>query len=69
MSEGIFTIRARKCKRCGRLLTSSEAIEKGYGCQCLAKELAEKKAAEPVSGQLTFYDFIKNFNNINDKED
>lgn len=37
MDGEIFTIRARRCKRCGRLLTSAEAVEKGYGCQCAAK--------------------------------
>lgn len=31
MDGEIFTIRARRCKRCGRLLTSAEAVEKGYG--------------------------------------
>ena len=36
MDGEIFTIRARRCKRCGRLLTSAEAVEKGYGCQCAA---------------------------------
>lgn len=30
MDGEIFTIRARRCKRCGRLLTSAEAVEKGY---------------------------------------
>lgn len=33
MDDGIFTIQVRKCKRCGRLLTSKEAVERGYGCQ------------------------------------
>ncbi len=28
MDGEIFTIRARRCKRCGRLLTSAEAVEK-----------------------------------------
>ena len=27
----IFTIPARRCKRCGGLLTSAEAIRDGYG--------------------------------------
>jgi hypothetical protein len=70
MSGGVFTIRARKCLRCGRLLTSPEAIEKGYGCQCLSKAKAEKKAAEPVSGQLTFFDLMGGSNdNDNDNDD
>ena len=33
----IFTIPARRCKRCGGLLTSAEAIRDGYGSCCLRK--------------------------------
>lgn len=29
MSE-IFTIQARRCKRCGRLLVNQESVEQGY---------------------------------------
>ena len=41
MDDEIFTILVRRCKRCGRLLTSKEAVERGYGCQCLRKEKEE----------------------------
>lgn len=34
MDGEIFTIRARRCKRCGRLLTSAEAVEKGLPVRC-----------------------------------
>lgn len=60
MNNEIFTIRARRCKRCGRLLTSAEAVEKGYGCQCAAKARAEKNAQKPIPGQMTIEDLFKN---------
>jgi DNA-directed RNA polymerase subunit RPC12/RpoP len=60
MNDEVFTIRARRCKRCGRLLTSKEAVEKGYGCQCAEKVLAEEREAAPLPGQMTIYDLIKN---------
>lgn len=60
MSNEIFTIRARRCKRCGRLLTSAEAVEKGYGCKCAAKARAEENAQKPIPGQMTIEDLFKN---------
>lgn len=60
MDGEIFTIRARRCKRCGRLLTSAEAVEKGYGCQCAAKAQAEEDEKKPIPGQMTFDDLFKN---------
>lgn len=59
MDGEIFTIRARRCKRCGRLLTSAEAVEKGYGCQCAAKAQAEEDEKKPIPGQMTFDDLFK----------
>lgn len=58
MDGEIFTIRARKFLRCGRLLTSSEAIEKGYGCQCALKAKAEEREREPVPGQMDIFSYI-----------
>lgn len=60
MDGEIFTIRARRCKRCGRFLTSAEAVEKGYGCQCAAKAKAEENEKKPIPGQMTIEDFIEN---------
>ena len=31
-----------KCKRCGRILTSKESIERGYGLHCYTLMLAER---------------------------
>ena len=56
MDGEIFTIRARRCKRCGRLLTSAEAVEKGYA----AKAQAEEDEKKPIPGQMTFDDLFKN---------
>jgi len=57
MSE-IFTIRARRCKRCGRLLVSDEAIERGYGCQCAKKAWQEEIEKQPMPGQIELFDFM-----------
>ena len=59
MTEGIFAIRARRCKRCGRILTNAEAVERGYGCRCAAHTKAEKEAAEPIPGQVHIMDLLK----------
>lgn len=58
MQDGIFYIQARRCLRCGRLLTSKEAVERGYGCQCAAK--ARKAAAElkTIPGQMDIFDLM-----------
>lgn len=62
MENEVFTIRARRCLRCGRLLTSTQAVAEGYGCRC--KELSdhEARAAEPISGQMSIDDFLKEVN-------
>lgn len=52
----IFQIPARRCKRCGRLLTSRKAVELGYGCQRLRKEQEEARAKEPIPGQMNLLD-------------
>lgn len=58
MSEHeIFTIKARRCKRCGGILTSRQAIEDGYGHTCKIKARAEEEAREPDPNQLSIFDF------------
>ena len=56
MKDGIFYIQARRCLRCGRLLTSKEAVERGYGCQCAAQAKKAEEAAEPIPGQISLFD-------------
>ena len=58
LSDEVFTIEARKCKRCGRLLTSHEAIMKGMGCRCQEKAQREARAYEPIPGQMDIYDYL-----------
>lgn len=59
MSE-VFTIKARRCKVCGRILTSKKAVEAGYGETCKCKALKMKQEAEPMDGQMNVFDFIEN---------
>ena len=59
MKDGVFMIQARRCKRCGRLLTSKEAVDRGYGCQCAEKARREENAKKPIPGQSTIFDFIE----------
>lgn len=58
MTGEIFTVRARRCLRCGRLLTSCEAVENGYGCRCRELADAEKRAKEPLPGQMNIMEFL-----------
>lgn len=51
-----FIIKARRCKRCGGLLTSKQAVEDGYGHVCKMKTKAEIEAATPDPNQLTLFD-------------
>lgn len=57
--DEVFTIQARRCKRCGRLLTSQEAVERGYGCQCAMKAKREEEAQKPMPGQQTIFDYLE----------
>ena len=67
MSEETFLIEARRCKRCGRLLTSKEAVERGYGCQCAQKALREEREKQPIPGQRTIFDYLSEEERENDK--
>ena len=51
----IFTIPARRCKRCGGLLTSDQAIRDGYGACCLRKMRQEARAKEEAKNQLSLF--------------
>jgi hypothetical protein len=56
----IFTVRARRCKRCGGLLTSKQAVADGYGHVCKMKTADEKYARQPIDGQLSLLEFAEN---------
>ena len=61
MSDGeqeneVFTIEARRCKRCGGLLTSSQAIRDGYGACCLRKMRREALEKEQLKNQISLFE-------------
>jgi len=47
-----FTLTARRCKECGRILTSRESVERGYGCQCAKKAKQKELDRQPLPGQV-----------------
>ena len=51
----IFTIPARRCKRCGGLLTSDKAIKDGYGPVCRSKACREAAEQEMAKDQLSLF--------------
>ena len=54
-----FMIVACKCKRCGRLLTSYDAVQLGYGKSCAIKAgivPAPKGKSDIVEGQISLFD-------------
>ena len=70
MSE-YFTLTARRCKECGRILVSEESVKRGYGCQCARKAKEKELDQQPLDGQISLLDAIKNrkrgMNNVKDK--
>lgn len=58
MSE-IFTVKARRCKRCGRLLTNPKAVEDGYGESCKCKVKKEEVEKEPIPGQIELFSLLE----------
>lgn len=57
--DEIFTIKARRCKRCGGLLTSKLAVEIGYGHTCKMKTKEEIEGPKQDPNQLSLFDQIK----------
>ena len=55
----IFTIEARRCKRCGGLLTSGQALRDGYGACCLRKLRREAIAKEAAKDQISLFGTIE----------
>lgn len=62
MSKEIFTIKARRCKRCGGLLTSKKAVKDRYGHTCKIKAHAEAEAAKPDPNQLVIFGVLEDEN-------
>jgi len=55
--DGIFTINVRKCLRCGRLLTSADAVKDGYGHICKQKAQEEQTLKKPMTGQFSIFHY------------
>lgn len=53
--DEIFTVKARRCKRCGGLLTSKQAVADGYGHVCKMKALYGEEINKPMSGQMDLF--------------
>lgn len=51
-----FIITARRCKRCGGLLTSSKAVKNGMGHTCMVKARQEELQREMEKNQLSLFD-------------
>ena len=51
----VFMVRARRCKRCGGLLTSAQAVADGYGHVCKMKELKKHQAREELKNQYSLF--------------
>ncbi|WP_143482897.1 hypothetical protein [Pseudoflavonifractor sp. An85] len=52
----IFDIPARRCKRCGGILTSEQGLRDGYGSCCLKKMKEEAAEAKMRKNQISFFD-------------
>lgn len=52
----VFSIQARRCKRCGGLLTSAQAIRDGYGPVCKAKMRQEEREREINANQYSLFE-------------
>lgn len=53
--DDVFTIPARRCKRCGGLLTSAQAIKDGYGHTCKMKARREELARLEAKNQMSLF--------------
>lgn len=53
--NNIFTIKARRCVVCGRILTATQSVQDGYGSSC--KQHARRKATieEELRDQISLF--------------
>lgn len=54
--EEIFKIPARRCKRCGGLLTSEQSLRDGYGHHCRSIVRAEAAEREETRNQYSLWE-------------
>lgn len=53
--QEVFKIDARRCKRCGGLLTSKQGLRDGYGPCCLQKLRTEERQREEEKRQYSLF--------------
>ena len=53
--DEIFQIKARKCRRCGGILTRKEGLRDGYGPCCLRKMQEEEAEKEQLKDQISLF--------------
>ena len=52
----IFVVKARRCKRCGGLLTSAQALKDGYGHNCKIKMEIEEANRRMQRIQISLFE-------------
>lgn len=55
----VFQIAARRCKRCGGILTSEQGLRDGYGPCCLRKMQEEERQKREEARLITLFDLEK----------
>lgn len=67
--DEVFNIPARRCKRCGGLLTSSQGLRDGYGPCCLKKIRQEEEDRKMMEMQYSLFDMARDNGRISSKEE
>ena len=62
--DEVFNIPARRCKRCGGLLTSSQGLRDGYGPCCLKKIRQEEEDRKMMEMQYSLFDIEREDRNV-----
>lgn len=52
----IFRVPARRCKRCGGILTSEQGLRDGYGACCLKRMKEDEADARMRKIQISLFD-------------
>lgn len=52
----IFQVPARRCKRCGGILTSDQGLRDGYGACCLKRMKEDEADARMRKIQISLFD-------------
>lgn len=52
----IFQVPARRCKRCGGILTSEQGLRDGYGACCLKRMKEDEADARMRKIQISLFD-------------